>query len=197
MLCNNCHKNEATIHIQEVMDGKKKAIHLCASCAAEKSQDQGIGDFNIAQLLYNITEKLDLPGLTEALQGQNKGQPEQPPEAGAPQQAAEPAAETAQPHCSVCGWNSEKLRQTGRLGCPNCYRVFRAILDKAIPNMHRGKTHIGKSPAGNAQNAAPRQMSELMNLQKELEIAIQDERYEDAAKLRDRINHIRQNMEKE
>ncbi len=192
MLCDNCHKNEATIHIQEVMDGKKKAIHLCAVCAAEKSQDQGIGDFNIAQLLYNITEKLDLPGLTEVLgQAQNK----QASAAQSPIQ--DPAAETTgQPQCPECGWNSEKLRQTGRLGCPNCYSVFKPILDKAIPNMHRGKTHIGKSPAGNAQNTAPRQMSELIALQKELEIAIQDERYEDAAKLRDRINDIRKNMEK-
>lgn len=191
MLCDNCHKNEATIHIQEVMDGKKKAIHLCASCAAEKSQNQGIGDFNIAQLLYNITEKLDLPGLTEALHGQNPQQPQKPEQSPAPDPAEPPP-----PSCPACGWNSEKLRQTGRLGCPNCYHVFRAILDKAIPNMHRGKTHIGKSPAGNAQNAAPRQMSELMNLQKELEIAVQDERYEEAARLRDRINDIRKNMEK-
>ncbi len=195
MLCNNCNKNEATIHIQEFLDGKKKAIHLCASCAAEKSKNQGIGDFNIAQLLYNISEKLDLPGLSEAL---SKNQ-QQTPEANADEAQAAPrqAVQGGGPVCPVCGWDSEKLRQTGRLGCPNCYNVFKAILDKALPNMHRGKTHIGKSPAGNAMNAAPRQMTELMNLQKELEVAVQEERYEDAAKLRDRINDIKKNMEKE
>ncbi len=183
MLCDNCHKSEATIHIQEVMDGKKKAIHLCAGCAAEKSQDSGVGDFNIAQLLYNISENLNLPGITEALK----------------QKSAETQQQQSQQEqsCPVCGWNSEKLRQTGRLGCQNCYKVFKQILDKALPNMHRGKVHIGKSPAGNAKNAAPRQMAELMNLQKELEIAVGEERYEDAAKLRDQINNIKKNMEKE
>ena len=35
MLCDNCKKNEATIHIKEVHDGKVVASNLCADCARE------------------------------------------------------------------------------------------------------------------------------------------------------------------
>ena len=38
MLCDNCKKNEATIHIKEVHDGKVVASNLCADCAREKEE---------------------------------------------------------------------------------------------------------------------------------------------------------------
>ena len=36
MLCAKCQRNEATVHITTVMDGKEEAtVHLCAGCGAE------------------------------------------------------------------------------------------------------------------------------------------------------------------
>ncbi|MDD2403545.1 MAG: UvrB/UvrC motif-containing protein [Victivallaceae bacterium] len=187
MLCDNCHKNEATIHIQEVAQGKKNSLHLCASCAAEKSIDSGlgtVGGFNISQLLYDISNNFGLPGLSEAL---NKSQAA--PKKGGNIKSAEPLMV-----CPECKWDSNQLRQTGRLGCAKCYETFKTILDKALPNMHRGKIHIGKCPSGSAANAAPRRMQELLELQKQLDHAVRDEEYEKAAEFRDRINEIKKEL---
>lgn len=186
MLCDNCNENEATIHIQEVVKGKKKALHLCATCASEKSPDAGlgsIGGFNISQLLYDISTNFGLPGLSEAISKSDDI-------------SDKPDIKTLEKEltCPVCNWNSEKLRQTGRLGCSNCYKVFENILDKALPNMHRGKIHIGKTPSQGVGNAAPRRMQELLEFQKQLDLAIQSEEYEKAAEIRDQINEFKKEL---
>ena len=38
MLCEICGKNEATIHIEEITDGKSKTLHLCGECMAKNSR---------------------------------------------------------------------------------------------------------------------------------------------------------------
>ncbi len=64
MLCHICHQNPATIHIQEFINGEKKTLHICAKCAAAKaSGDSALNPFNLAELIYNISEKIQIPGL--------------------------------------------------------------------------------------------------------------------------------------
>lgn len=64
MLCDNCKKNEATIHIKEVHDGKVVASNLCADCAREKEEKGELGSlgFNLAEVLFNLGK------LTESVQ---------------------------------------------------------------------------------------------------------------------------------
>ena len=56
MLCDNCQKNEATIHITRVVEGKVRAIHLCAECAKEQEEQGAVGalGFNLAEVLFII-----------------------------------------------------------------------------------------------------------------------------------------------
>ena len=62
MLCQNCHKNEATIHVQQIVDGKIQAFHLCEECAAEKGiQTPQLDDFNLAEVLFDIAGKVAKP----------------------------------------------------------------------------------------------------------------------------------------
>lgn len=179
-MCDACKKNEATIHIQEIISGHKKTIHLCGECAAKKSGDNPameIGGFNIAEMLYNLTEKLNIPGFQQALQ-----------------QGGLPPAQGPKQVCAACGWTTEGLRNTGRLGCPECYNTFRDILAAALENMHRGKLHVGKRPGSDSSDESPRLMLELMNCQKELEELVQREEYEKAAQVRDRINELKKKI---
>ena len=39
MLCQNCHKNEATVHLTQIVDGKVAKFHLCEACAEKKGVD--------------------------------------------------------------------------------------------------------------------------------------------------------------
>lgn len=176
MLCDICKKNEATIHIQEITNGQKKVIHMCQECAAGQHTESGIdfGPFNLAEVLYKLS------GQTPAeKQSENTAR------------AAENAGETGL-CCPECGWTEQKLRRSGKLGCPRCYTIFAPLLGDALKNMHRGVSHLGKHPAGDSDSAELHICRERINqLQKELQQAIADEEYENAALLRDRINELK------
>ncbi|MFA7230214.1 MAG: UvrB/UvrC motif-containing protein [Victivallaceae bacterium] len=183
MRCDLCNKNEATIHIQEIINGEKKNLHLCGQCAAKKAQNvQGIdlGGFNLAEMLYNLSEKFNIPGL------QLPGQVER--------QEQEHSQEQPDISCPVCGWSVVGLRRTGRLGCPECYNTFKSIIDGALENMHRGKLHVGKKPGADKSDESPRMMLEMMNLQKELEELVKREEYEKAAEVRDKISDLKKKI---
>lgn len=179
MLCDICKKREATIHIQEIINSNKKAMHLCSECAVKKSQNDpsfDFGGFNLAEMLYNISESQGgIPGLTPVSE-------DEPPEE---------TKEIPDLKCKNCDWTLKTLRRTGRVGCADCYNVFREVIENALENMHRGKLHVGKRPGGKGTDKSPNVMLELMNLQKELDEVIQREEYEKAAELRDKINSLK------
>jgi protein arginine kinase activator len=178
MLCDICKKREATIHIQEIVNSNKKAMHLCSECAVKKSQNDpsfDFGGFNLAEMLYNISESHGgIPGLKVPHKDTD-----------------ESSQETLTQKCPSCNWTLKALRQTGRVGCPECYKVFREVIDNALENMHRGKLHVGKKPGAQSPDTTSNLMLELMNLQKELDEVIQREEYEKAAKLRDKIHSLK------
>lgn len=90
--------------------------------------------------------------------------------------------------CPVCGFSQADFKKTGRLGCSACYDAFAEGLSGMLRNMHRGTVHIGKVPAKLA--AARTRLRELAALQADLEKAVKEEQFEQAASLRDRIRHL-------
>ncbi len=55
MLCQNCQKNEATVHLTEIKDDKTVTIHLCEDCARKK----GINvkpPFSLSDFLSGLAE---------------------------------------------------------------------------------------------------------------------------------------------
>ena len=97
-------------------------------------------------------------------------------------------AELNQENCSACGFSLDDFRKVGRLGCPDCYQVFSREIVERLPSMHKGGVHKGYLPEGIAIKQALK--SELASLTEKLENAIEDERFEEAAKLRDQISKI-------
>lgn len=184
MLCDICKKNEATIHIQEITNGQKKVIHMCQECAATQHGEGGLdfGPFNLAEVLYKLS-------------GQSGAKPAPDASQNAPDN--ENAPDDADLVCDECGWTEEKLRKTGKLGCGHCYAVFAPLLGEAFKNMHRGLSHLGKHPAGNSENAELHICrARISKLQKELQQAVANEEYENAAVLRDRINELKQQCDR-
>jgi len=90
--------------------------------------------------------------------------------------------------CPVCGFSQADFKKTGRLGCSACYDAFAEGLSGMLKNMHRGSVHTGKVPAklrvGRLRN------KELSELQASLQKAVQEEQFEEAATLRDRIRKL-------
>lgn len=91
-------------------------------------------------------------------------------------------------HCPVCGFSQTDFKKTGRLGCSACYDTFAEGLSGMLKNMHRGVIHSGKVPAKLA--AARRRGQELAVLQADLDKAVREEHFEEAATLRDKIRRL-------
>ena len=93
--------------------------------------------------------------------------------------------ELARLTCPVCGIKYMEFRAEGRLGCPHDYQVFRVGLEPLLQRIHRSGRHVGKAPRCRRFPAALQ--SELVELRKQLRVAVDAEAYEDAARLRDLI----------
>jgi len=168
MICPNCNKNEVTVHYTEIVDGKMVEYHLCEDCAREKG--------------FALTPSDAMAELISSL-----GSVHHP-------------AEVEDLACPHCGLSLKDLRSGGRLGCGECYRTFAANLAPLLKALHKGNRHIGKRPAGEWRKPPPRPPSraetgkkaetrreEIARLKREVEKAVTDENYEEAARLRDRI----------
>jgi protein arginine kinase activator len=84
-------------------------------------------------------------------------------------------------HCPECGLEYNAFRADGRLGCSHDYDVFREPLEPLLERIHRCCRYVGKTPVSASKRA------ELSTLKKQLKSAIENEHYEDAARLRDLI----------
>jgi protein arginine kinase activator len=156
-----CKQNEATVHLTQMAEGKIKKVDLCEECSKAKGVDDPTG-FSLADLLLGL---------------------------GAAQELAQAGA-GSEASCPSCGFSQADFKKSGRLGCPECYRTFRAGLEGLLKTMHKGTHHLGKAPR--AQPADSDMQERLKLLQKRLEQAIAGERYEEAAKLRDEIKMLKE-----
>ena len=164
MKCDLCDK-PAVVHEVTVRNGMKKEVHLCESHA----KDAGIAlpTTPINQLL---TQFVISPS------GGGGG--------GATKQA-----KAANKACPVCGLTFNQFRQTGKVGCPDCYRVFEELLSPLIERAQNGGTHhCGKTPR--RCPASIDRHALMQRLMKELDHAVASEQYERAARIRDRIHNI-------
>ena len=90
--------------------------------------------------------------------------------------------------CPGCHLTAAEFKLRGRLGCPRCYDVFRPALMPLLERYHDAVTHQGRFP-GRTANPAPQPVS-LAELRTRLHDAILEERYEEAAKLRDELKRV-------
>ena len=179
MLCDNCQQNEATIHIKRVVDGKIKAVHLCAECAREQEEQGDIGalGFNLAEVLFNIAGLRDLVPPAEPQDNE---------------ESDEDSGNSSAFCCPDCGWTMEKLRQSnGKLGCAECYKSFAVVIHDAFSRIQRGKLHMGKKPGDTRpfHTRAALQL-EIAHCKKELAELVRKEEYERAAACRDKLNEL-------
>src|SRR5438105_2935215 len=125
MKCDACNENVATVHLTEIVNKKKKELHLCEECAREK------GVSVKAQFLPQ--EAAPEPAAVEkAVTGA----------------VAQARAEDTSVACPVCGLTFAEFRASGRLGCANDYVAFKKGLLPLLEKIHGHVVeHKGKVPA--------------------------------------------------
>jgi len=90
-----------------------------------------------------------------------------------------------QRQCPQCGMKFIEFRNSGRLGCPHDYDAFAQELMPLLENIHGDTRHCGKTPRRLPQTRQTQ--SELTRLRRQLQDAVSQEAYEEAAKIRDQI----------
>lgn len=182
MKCDVCEK-EATVFLTQIINGQMTTVNLCEECSKAKGVTEETG-FGLAEAFLTHSHR-----------------PEENMEAV----------------CDACGFTASQLKKIGRMGCPECYTAFREGLDGLLRNMHKGTRHVGKRP--NTKGAAtpqllPRQRGtvaavaappaspapatpppalppvDVNKLRADLDLAVKEERYEDAARLKAEIDRL-------
>ena len=162
MLCERCHQQQATVHVKQIVNGAKTEMRLCQDCSAKMETPISI------EALFN-----GLLGsfLSMAAEKQNsRGHVHYEP-------------------CSRCGMTFEGFTSGGgKLGCAACYHVFSRQLEAILKNVQASIRHEGKIPKKSGQ--AMIQKREADRLRMLMSKAIEEENFEEAAKLRDEIRSL-------
>lgn len=173
MICDNCNERPASVVVTQSKNGKTEERHLCDVCAAHFQPFQG--DFGGDPL-----------GIQQFLQNWFAGP-------GAFQKTAQPQVSNG-PECPNCGLTFRRFIERGKFGCAECYNAFRKELPEVFNKVQAGHTrHEGKVPASySGRIAAERKIKDLRRQMKE---AINQEEFEQAAKLRDEVRELERGLE--
>jgi protein arginine kinase activator len=161
MLCDNCKERDAIINLTQVEHDSKVTLHLCEQCAQQKGVETG-----------GAIMKSPLGNFLGAL---GKG-------------AALVPTTADGVRCPACGSTLRDFRDTGRLGCDQCYVAFDGHLRDLLRRLHGSSQHVGERyeiPGDAGGDSDPR--SRLLELKAQLRRAVEGENFELAAELRDRI----------
>src|SRR5213075_1843538 len=95
--------------------------------------------------------------------------------------------------CPHCGFTQADFKKAGRLGCADCYHTFAEGLEGLLKSMHKGTKHVGKVPQPLQHHK--HYAEKLGKLQQQLEKAVAEEDFEQAAVLRDEIKQAREKFD--
>ncbi len=162
MLCQICGKNAASVHFTEIHDNKMTELNLCDRCAEEKGLHSPASKhkFSVADLLAGMVD-----GMT-ATEEQRVGHVQ----------------------CPRCGMPYSAFKETGRLGCPECYDAFQYQLKPLLRRIHGSTRHVGKVPTRDGVGMT--RAREMQRLHDDLQRAIEREEFEHAAEVRDEIKRL-------
>ncbi|MDD5291743.1 MAG: UvrB/UvrC motif-containing protein [Candidatus Omnitrophica bacterium] len=174
MLCDVCGKNQATVHLTEIVDEQMTELHLCEGCAKQKSM-QMEQQFGLSDLLAGLADF-----------GKHTGE-----------------IEPLKLKCPNCNLTYEDFKKIGRLGCSSCYSTFIRYLLPLLKRIHGTTVHTGKVPKGAAVGVSAADSSfrktaettsspknDMLELKTKLQEAVRLENFEEAAKLRDKLKEL-------
>jgi protein arginine kinase activator len=97
-----------------------------------------------------------------------------------------------EPRCSNCGTYYSEFKKGGFLGCSECYTSFKDELDPVLKRVQGSVRHAGKVPGSRMKARTNR--NDMDGLRIMLQRAIENEEYEDAAKIRDEIKKMQNSI---
>ena len=172
MLCQNCKTRQANTHIRQVINGELTELDLCPECAAKLGYENAFSDF------------LDLGSMMSGFLGMPTV-----------------SALAREDKCPGCGATFSQITKSGKVGCAKCYDVFFERLLPTIKRIHGNTVHTGKRlrtarlQSGSSKEQDEDSRTERETLSEKLQAAVKAQEFEQAAKLRDRINELKEKGE--
>ncbi|CCO07760.1 UvrB/UvrC motif-containing protein [Desulforamulus hydrothermalis] len=170
MLCDRCQKRPAQVHFTQVINNTKKQMNLCAVCAAEMQAES-----------FGFVPQLNLHDFLAGLINHHF--------AG----ANLTGNAMTRVRCERCGATESQVAQSGLFGCSECYTQFGDRVQPLLKRIHGSITHTGKVPRRTGGKALL--IKEIRMLKSQLQDAVKQEEFEKAARLRDRIKELEQQMQ--
>lgn len=95
--------------------------------------------------------------------------------------------------CPKCKISFGDFQRSGLLGCSYCYEHFSKSLNPTIKRVQGGLTHTGKIPKSASQEVVSKRKIDELKLR--LKDLITEEKFEEAAVVRDEIQELRKSLE--
>ena len=170
MICQKCKKAVAAVCISQVVNNYEVDVYLCRDCANEQAENglkAALGWMN------------GFPG--HLIFGGGIGADSFGPYTEKPKSVDV---------CPTCAKSFAEIRKDGKIGCAQCYSVFRERLKPMVERIHGGAVHKGAIPSPVSERNKTE--SAINDLRAMLDQAVAEEAYERAAELRDMIRGIEQ-----
>ena len=192
MKCQNCNNNEANVKYTEVINGEKREMMLCEECSHKLGVDNI--SFNMPIDFSSFFGGL----LEDDMYSEHELMPL--------------FQKVKELKCDNCNMTYDEFINQGKFGCEKCYDVFSEKIDNILKRIHGSNKYLGRmafkstlekndeensTPVGVEYCVSPKNKNifkdenKLEKLQQDLKKAIADQRYEDAAKIRDEIKNYK------
>lgn len=160
--CDECHERDAVVSLTQVSDEQKTTVHLCERCAAARGVETSasLSKLPVGNFIASLGKGADVAA---ALPGPTPGG-----------------------SCQACGASLDDFRETGRLGCAECYRNFEGPLRDLLRRLHGSTRHVGEHYSATGGHGKSSGTSGAL-LREQLRQAIEAERFELAAQIRDQL----------
>lgn len=177
MLCDNCGKKEANVRYYTNINGVEKQMNLCEEC----SQKLGVTDFSFDMPIDFSSFFSDF--LEDFSNSSFLKMPEEL-------------------RCKGCNSTFEEIAREGKFKCPKCYETFEDKIDLIMNKIHGSNRHIGRigkitnDEVQNVENVKQTKIeneksnNKIENLKNKLKDLVKEEKYEEAAKVRDEIKKL-------
>jgi len=160
MMCEECGKNQATVSITVTTGSGTNTRRLCPECMKKMEFTLVKGD--IQSFLSSVLSVL-----------------------GSEKKAEQPSIV-----CSSCGLSYAEFEHTGRLGCAQCYRDFANQLKPSLQKIHGRTQHAGRRPKAFVPDPQDELNQRMSELRKQMDEAVANENFEEAARLRDELRSL-------
>lgn len=94
--------------------------------------------------------------------------------------------------CPDCGLTFADFERRERLGCPRCYETFMGDMTRLLREYHGSEAHRGKMPRNFGRRIDLRRR--ILGVKESIQIAVGEERFEAAARLRDEMRDLEQEL---